>query len=207
MNIPLLNPMIEVLILYYSRYGNTATMAELIARGVETVDCAISKIRTVPNVTSEVGLPPKESIPSSGHLYVTLDDLKQCDAIALGSPTRFGNMAAPLKHLIDSTAGLWLSGALSGKPASVFTSTGSLHGGQEATLLTMMLPLLHHGAILVGIPYDTVPDLHTTASGGTPYGPTHVAGSDSKQPISPEEKRICMALGQRLAKIALQLKA
>lgn len=199
--------MIEVLILYYSRYGSTAAMAELIARGVERVDKVVSKIRTVPGVTAETQAPLKESIPESGHLYVTLDDLKNCDAIALGSPTRFGNMAAPLKYLIDSTAGLWLTGALSGKPASVFTSTGSLHGGQETTLLSMMLPLLHHGALIVGLPYDTVPDLNTTTTGGTPYGPTHVAGSDSKNPISMEEKRMCMALGQRLAEVARKLRS
>lgn len=199
--------MTEILILYYSRYGSTAEMAELIARGVEQVSNAVSKIRTVPNVTTEIEAPLKESIPGSGHLYVTLDDLKTCDAIALGSPTRFGNMAAPLKYLIDSTAGLWLTGALSGKPASVFTSTGSLHGGQETTLLSMMLPLLHHGAILVGLPYDTSPDLNTTATGGTPYGPTHVAGSDSKRPISAEEKRMCIALGQRLAEVTIKLRS
>lgn len=197
--------MTEILILYYSRYGNTAAMAELIARGVEQVENAVSKIRTVPDVTAETEAPIKESIPSSGHLYVTLDDIKKCNAIALGSPTRFGNMAAPLKYLIDSTAGLWLTGALSGKPAAVFSSTGSLHGGQETTLLSMMLPLLHHGAIIVGLPYDISPDLHTTATGGTPYGPTHVAGPDSKNPISAEEKRMCMALGKRLAEIAIKL--
>lgn len=198
--------MTEVLILYYSRGGSTAAMAELIARGVEQVENAISKIRTVPNVTAETEAPIKPSIPESGHLYVTLDDLKTCNAIALGSPTHFGNMAAPLKHLIDSTSGLWLMGALSGKPAAVFTSTGSLHGGQETTLLSMMLPLLHHGAVLVGLPYDTAPDLNTTATGGTPYGPTHLAGDDNKRPISPEEKRMCIALGQRLSEIAIKLR-
>lgn len=198
--------MIEVLILYYSRYGNTAKMAELIARGVDQVENASSKIRTVPNVTSETQMAPRENIPASGHLYVTLDDLKNCAALTLGSPTRFGNMAAPLKHFIDSTAGLWLSGALSGKPAAVFTSTGSLHGGQEATLLSMMIPLLHHGAIIVGLPYDKAPDLHTTATGGTPYGPSHVAGSDSKQAISSEEKRMCIAQGRALAELAVKLK-
>src|SRR6185312_11401538 len=139
--------MTEVLILYYSRYGNTAAMAQFIANGVEQVETVCSKIRTVPSVSAETQAPLKDNIPESGHLYVTLDDLKTCDALALGSTTRFGNMAAPLKYFLDSTAGLWLSGALSGKPAGVFTSTGSLHGGQESTLLSMMLPLLHHGMI------------------------------------------------------------
>ncbi len=199
--------MIEILILYYSRYGNTAAMAEFIARGIEQVENAASKIRTVPPVTADTQAPLKENIPESGHLYATLDDLKTCDGLVLGSPTRFGNMAAPLKHFIDSTAGLWLTGGLSGKPAAVFTSTASLHGGQETTLLSMMLPLIHHGALLVGLPYDTVPELNTTTTGGTPYGPSHVAGGDSKNPISAEEKKMCIALGQRLAEITVKLRS
>jgi NAD(P)H dehydrogenase (quinone) len=199
--------MIEILILYYSRYGNTAQMAELIARGVDQIENAKSKIRTVPSLKAETEAPAKSEIPESGHLYVTLDDLKNCDGLALGSPTRFGNMAAPLKYFIDSTSGLWMSGELTGKPAGTFTSTASLHGGQETTLLSMMLPLIHQGMIIIGVPYSEVEALNTTTTGGTPYGPSHLAGSDSKKNISASEKQICIAFGKRLAKVASQLKS
>ena len=145
-------------------------------------------------------------MPAAGAPYVELDDLEECIALALGSPTRFGNMAAPLKYFLDSTAGLWLKGALSGKPAAVFTSTSSMHGGQETTLLSMMLPLMHHGMIMLGLPY-TEPDLISTASGGTPYGASHVAGATSDRPITEEEKKLCLALGRRLAETALKLAA
>lgn len=197
--------MSRILILYYSRYGAVKQMAQFIARGVESVNGAESCIRTVPPVspTTEATDP---SIPESGAPYVTLDDLKNCDGLALGSPTRFGNMAAPMKYFLDTTASLWLSGSLVNKPASVFSSSSSMHGGQESTLLSMMLPLIHLGFILVGIPF-TEQDLVTTMTGGTPYGATHVAGADSKNPISAEEQRLCFAMGKRLAEIAIQLRA
>ncbi|MFV8835632.1 NAD(P)H:quinone oxidoreductase [Aquisalimonas sp.] len=196
--------MTRILVLYYSRHGATRHMAEQIARGIETVDGASAIVRTVApvSVTTEASDPP---VPASGPPYATLDDLEQCDGLALGSPTRFGNMAAPLKHFLDGTSGLWLSGALAGKPAAAFTSTGSLHGGQETTLLTMMMPLLHHGMLLVGLPY-TQPELATTRSGGTPYGPSHVAGGDGSEPHSEDEETLCRAMGQRLAATATTLK-
>lgn len=196
--------MIKILILYFSRFGATAEMAKLIARGVEEIPGCEAILRTVPAI-STVTEAVEDSIPPSGPPYVTLEELKDCDGLALGSPTRFGNMAAPLKHFIDTTSGLWISGALVGKPAAVFTSTASLHGGQEATLLSMMLPLLHQGMIITGIPY-TEQDLNTTQTGGTPYGASHLAGGDSKNPISLEEKELCRALGKRLAKMAQKLK-
>ncbi|NLO79870.1 MAG: NAD(P)H:quinone oxidoreductase [Xanthomonadaceae bacterium] len=197
--------MTEILILYYSRFGATARMANLIARGVEEVEGAKARIRTVPAVSavSEAIAPP---VPSSGPPYAELEDLEQCDGLILGSPTRFGNMAAPLRYFLDGTSPLWLTGALSGKPAAVFTSTGTMHGGQESTLLTMMLPLLHHGMLLTGIPY-TEPALHTTATGGSPYGATHVAGPNNDRPISEDERTLCLALGRRVARLAKQLKA
>lgn len=192
-----------VLVLYYSRYGATENMAKLIARGINSVPGIEARIRTVPPVSpiTEVAAPP---IPSDGPPYATLDDLKNCSGLALGSPTRFGNMAAPLKYFLDSTSSLWFSGALSGKPAAVFSSTASLHGGQETTLVSMMFPLLHHGALIVGLPY-TESALMTTTGGGTPYGPTHVAGQESKLPISEDEKTLCIALGKRLAGITVRL--
>lgn len=193
--------MVEILILYYSRYGATAEMADLIARGVESVPGATAKVRTVPEVAPGGAAAPP--IPASGPPYATLDDLKHCDGLALGSPTHFGNMAAPLKHFIDSTSNLWFSGALSGKPAGVFTSTSSMHGGQEATLITMLLPLLHHGMILVGIPSSETA-LAETSSGGTPYGPSRHTGKERS--VSPEERQLCRAFGARLAKVALALK-
>lgn len=195
----------QLLVLYYSRHGATEKMAQLIARGAEEVPSVEAVIRTVPEVSS-VCEATEDDIPSRGAPYVTLDDLKQSQALALGSPTRFGNMAAPLKYFIDSTSSLWLSGAMSGKPAAVFTSSASLHGGQESTLLSMMIPLFHHGMLITGIPY-TETDLHTTPSGGTPYGASHVSGQDNQNAISPEEKRLCRALGKRLAEACVKLSA
>ncbi len=191
-----------ILILYYSRHGATAEMAHQIARGVEAAGLE-ARLRTVPPVSSvcEAVEPP---IPDSGPPYATLDDLRDCLGLALGSPTRFGNMAAPLKYFLDGTSSLWMTGALAGKPAAVFASTSSLHGGQESTLLSMMLPLLHHGMLILGLPYSEGDLLHTR-SGGTPYGPSHLAGIDSNLPLSDEEKRLCQALGRRLAVTALRL--
>ena len=194
--------MIKILILYFSRNGATAEMANQIARGVEAVEGAEAVLRTVPDISS-VCEKTAESIPLQGAIYATLADLKNCDGLALGSPTHFGNMAAPLKYFIDSTTETWFSGALIGKPASVFTSTGSLHGGQESTLLSMMLPLLHHGMLLLGLPY-TESALRETTSGGTPYGPSHL--SLEQLGLTDHEKKLCVALGTRLAKTALLLK-
>ena len=193
----------NILVLYYSRYGATAKMAEYIARGVAMVNGIEAKIRTVPSV-SPTNEATSTAIPESGAPYATLEDLKECSGLAVGSPTRYGNMAAAMKYFWDGTSSLWLSGGLCGKPAAIFTSTASLHGGQEATLLSMMLPLLHHGALIVGIPY-TEPDLLTTQSGGTPYGASHVASLDSNLPLREEEIRLCKALGKRLAEVALKL--
>lgn len=196
--------MTSVLVLYYSRHGSTANMARYIARGVESVAGADALLRTVPPV-SEVCEATADNIPDSGAPYATLDELKSCDALALGSPGRFGNMAAPLKYFLEKTSSLWLSGQLTGKPAGVFTSTSSLHGGQETTLISMMTPLLHHGMLITGLPY-TESDLISTTSGGTPYGPTHVAGSENTPVLSEEEQRLCFALGARLAVLAVRLK-
>ena len=193
----------NVLILYYSRHGATVGMAQHVARGVESVAGCEAVLRTVPEI-SEVCEAVADSVPAQGAPYVSLDDLKACDALALGSPGRFGNMAAPLKYFLEKTNSLWLSGSLVGKPAGVFTSTSSLHGGQESTLLSMMLPLLHHGMLITGLPYAEA-DLISTQSGGTPYGPTHVSGSDSARPLTDEEKRLCFALGKRLAQLAHKL--
>ena len=195
--------MSEILILYYSRYGATAEMARQMARGVEEVDGMRARLRTVPAV-STVCEATEDSIPESGAPYASLDDLRDCAGLILGSPTRFGNMAAPLKYFLDQTSQLWMTGALIGKPAAVFTSTSSLHGGQETTLLSMMLPLLHHGMLLLGVPYSETSLLHTT-SGGTPYGASHLAGADSKLPLSDDEKRICRTQGRRLAETAQRL--
>jgi NAD(P)H dehydrogenase (quinone) len=195
--------MTEVLVLYYSRYGATATMAQHIARGVGEVDGVQARVRTVPPV-STVCEATEDSIPDAGAPYASIDDLRECAGLALGSPTRFGNMAAPLKYFIDGTGSLWLSAALAGKPAAVFTSTSSMHGGQETTLVTMMLPLLHHGMLMVGLPYSETDLLHTDA-GGTPYGASHLAGADSKKPLTDAELRLCRALGRRLAETALKL--
>lgn len=195
--------MLTILILYYSRFGATAAMAEHIARGVERVEGVEARLRTVPPVAATTTqLSP--SIPENGALYVTLDDLKTCHGLILGSPTRFGNMAAPLKYFWDSSSEEWFNGALIGKPAAVFTSSASMHGGQESTLLSMMLPLFHHGMVLAGIPYSESDLTHTTR-GGTPYGASHVAGPDSDAALSPHEIRLCQALGQRIAHLASQL--
>lgn len=194
--------MVEILILYYSRYGSTTEMANMIARGVEEVPGATAKIRTVPEV-SPICVATADSIPESGHPYASLEDLEHCDGLALGSPTHFGNMAAPLKYFLDNTSGLWFSGALTGKPAGVFTSTSSMHGGHETTLVTMLLPLLHHGMVLVGIPSKERALMETT-TGGTPYGPSFHSGKDRE--MSVEEKKLCRVLGARLAKVALALK-
>jgi NAD(P)H dehydrogenase (quinone) len=178
-------------------------MARLIARGVEEISGVEAKIRTVPNV-SAVCEATEDNIPEQGAPYVAESDFKACDGLILGSPTRFGNMASAMKYCLDSTSSLWMNGAMIGKPASVFTSTSSLHGGQESTLISMMLPLLHHGMLLMGIPYSETALLHTQ-SGGTPYGASHTAGSDSKLPITDQEKRICLTQGRRMAETVLQL--
>ena len=197
--------MIEILVLYYSRYGAVKQMAQFVARGIEQVPGAVARVRTVPNI-SAVCEAVEPDVPATGAPYVGVKDLDECAALALGSPTRFGNMAAPLKYFMDSTSGLWLKGAMAGKPAAVFTSTSSWHGGQETTLLSMMLPLLHHGMIVIGLPY-TETALISTASGGTPYGASHVAGALSDKPITDDEKQLCVALGKRLAATALKLAA
>ena len=188
-----------ILILYYSRYGATREMAYRVGHGVGEAGME-ARIRTVPAV-STVCEATESDIPESGDLYAELSDLEECSGLVLGSPTRFGNMAAPMKYFLDGTGGLWMKGALENKPAGVFTSTSSLHGGQESTLLTMMMPLLHHGMVIVGLPYSE-PDLAKTTSGGTPYGASHTAGPDSKYPLSEEEINLCIGLGKRVAKIA-----
>ena len=190
----------EILVLYYSRHGATANMAQQIALGIESGGCS-ARLRTVPNI-STVTEATESDIPESGAPYVTLDDMQQCIALAVGSPTRFGNMAAELKYFFDSTSPLWLSGEMVNKPAAVFTSTSSLHGGQESTLLSMMLPLLHHGMQIIGIPY-TETTLLKTQTGGTPYGASHTSGIDGDLPLSKDEKTLCQALGKRLAETAL----
>lgn len=196
--------MAEILILYYSRQGSTAAMARQIARGVDGVSGTQARLRTVPPVTADHES-RADTIPASGPPYATLDDLRECSGLALGSPTRFGNMAAPLKYFLDSTSSLWLSGVLAGKAAAVFTSTATLHGGQETTLVSMMWPLLHHGMLLVGLPY-TEAALSETRSGGTPYGASHYAGaSGPANPLSPHEQTLCRALGRRLAETVLKL--
>jgi NAD(P)H dehydrogenase (quinone) len=194
--------MTKILVLYFSRNGTTAEMANHIARGVDAVSGVEALVRTVPDISS-VCEKTAESIPAHGAIYATLEDLKQCDGLALGSPTHFGNMASPLKYFIDSTTEIWFAGALVGKPAGVFTSTGSMHGGQESTLLSMMLPLLHHGMLLLGLPF-TETALRETTSGGTPYGPSHL--SLEQTGLTDHEKKLCQALGTRLAKTALLLK-
>ena len=193
----------EVLVLYYSRHGSVEKMANLIARGAEEIDGVNCKLRTVPDVSATCEA-IEDEIPEQGAPYANLEDLKTCDALALGSPAWFGGMAAPLKYFLDSTTALWLSGALTGKPATVFTSSSTMHGGNEACLQSMIIPLLHHGMIISGIPYSEK-DLHTTLTGGTPYGATHVAGDDNRNDISPEEKRLCRAAGKRLAEICRKL--
>ena len=193
----------EILVLYDSRHGNVARMARCVARGVERAGGARASIRTVPPVSATCEA-VDDAIPDSGPPYATLDDLERCSGLALGSPTRFGNMSAAMKHFIDSTSALWLPGKLAGKPAAVFTSSSSMHGGQETTLVSMMLPLLHHGMVICGLPYSE-PELMRTRSGGTPYGASHVAGADSARPVDDDEARLCVALGHRLAMLALRL--
>lgn len=195
--------MTQILVLYYSRSGSVAELARHIAHGIESVaDCEAS-IRTVPAVSATAeSIEP--DIPESGPPYATHEDLINCDGLALGSPTRFGNMAAPMKYFIDSTSDLWVSGSLAGKPAAVFSSTASLHGGQETTLLSMMFPLMHHGMLMVGLPY-TESGLYANEGGGTPYGATHVAGDKNELPISENEKELCLAIGKRLAEITKRL--
>lgn len=194
----------EILVLYYSRNGACAAMANEVARGINTVPGVSERVRTVAPVSVDVANKTLDDIPEDGAPYAQLTDLEECAGLVLGSPTRFGNIAAPLAHFLSSTSGLWLSGALAGKPAGVFTSTGSLHGGQESTLISMMLPLLHHGMLLVGLPYSE-PALTQTTGGGSPYGAGHVAGTDGTNRMTPEEKALCRALGQRIAQTAKKL--
>ena len=193
----------EILVLYYSRYGATEKLARLIGQGIESVPGVGARLRTVPAV-STVCEASEAPVPKDGPPYVEYSDLEECIGLALGSPTRFGNMAAPLKYFLDGSSSQWLSGALQGKPACVFTSTGSLHGGQETTLLSMMIPLFHHGMVLLGLPYSN-PELMNTTSGGTPYGVSHLAHADGSAPISAEESRLAIAQGKRLAEVALRL--
>jgi NAD(P)H dehydrogenase (quinone) len=197
-------PPAEILVLYYSRSGTTAELARHVCRGIEAVQDAAARLRTVPPVVAESDGPAKP-VPAQGPPYATLEDLREASGLVLGSPTRFGNMAAPLKHFLDGTASLWLTGALAGKPAGVFTSTQTMHGGQETTLVSMMLPLLHHGMYLVGLPY-TERALNETGSGGTPYGASHVARAAHGSALTPEEKTLAQALGRRVAELAVQLK-
>jgi len=194
----------EILVLYYSAGGSVRRMAELVAEGIERAPGAQATLRTVPKVSALTERAPEPAVPASGSPYCELSDLERCAGLALGSPTRFGNMATPLKHFLDGTTALWLNGALAGKPACVFTSTGSLHGGQETTLVSMMLPLLHHGMLIVGTPY-THAELNATRTGGTPYGPSHVAGVSDDRPVSEHERALCLAQGRRLAEVALKL--
>jgi NAD(P)H dehydrogenase (quinone) len=196
--------MTEILVLYYSRKGSTAELARQVCRGIESVAGATSKLRTVPPVSAESASPAKP-VPASGPPYASLEDLRQADGLVLGSPTRFGNMAAPLKYFLDSTSSLWLSGALAGKPAGVFTSTQSMHGGQETTLLSMMMPLIHHGMYIVGIPY-TERSLNETRFGGSPYGASHVAGVQDDPVLADHEKVLAQALGRRVAALAERLR-
>ncbi|QLQ04123.1 MAG: NAD(P)H:quinone oxidoreductase [Thiobacillus sp.] len=195
--------MTEILVLYYSAGGSVRDMAHLIARGINQVAGASARLRTVPPVAprTQVAEPP---VPDEGAPYVELADLEQCAGLALGSPTRFGNMAAPLKYFLDTTGTLWAKGTLVGKPAAVFTSTASLHGGQETTLTSMMLPLLHHGMLIVGLPY-TLAEVNHTTSGGTPYGASHWAGAADDKPLTDAERTLCIALGKRLAEAAVKL--
>ena len=193
----------EILVLYYSQGGAVREMAQLVARGIESVSSAKARIRTVPKVSANYES-TESDIPTSGDPYCELQDLVECIGIALGSPTRFGNMAAPMKYFLDGTTSLWLKGGLIGKPAAVFTSTGSMHGGNESTLLTMMLPLIHHGMLIVGLPYSE-PALSSTQSGGTPYGASHVGGALDDKKITDDEKKMSITLGKRLAETALKL--
>ncbi|MFT5589081.1 MAG: NAD(P)H dehydrogenase (quinone) [Bradyrhizobium sp.] len=199
------SPNLSILVLYYSRHGSTRKMAELLAQGIESVPGCDALLRTVPAI-STVTEATEPEIPAQGAPYVELQDLTDCAGLAFGSPTRFGNMASPLKYFWDGTSAQWLGGALAGKPACVFTSTGSLHGGQESTLLTMMMPLLHHGMMILGLPY-THPELMTTTTGGTPYGASHWSGLDGSHPISDDSRTLTIALGRRLAETAQKLRS
>lgn len=194
---------VEILVLYYSNFGGTETMAKVIARGVEEVEGATARLRTVPKV-SENHEATEPAIPKDGAIYATPSDMAQCDGLALGSPTHFGNMAAPMKHFIDSTSKEWMDGAMIGKPAGVFTATGSYHGGQESTLLSMMIPLFHHGMVVLGLPYSEKALMDTT-TGGSPYGATHTS-TQRDNVLSEHEHELCLALGRRLAQMALKLK-
>ena len=195
--------MSDILVLFDSGYGMTEALAREVCHGVDSVPGMASRLRTVPAVSSTVET-RESAVPESGPPYVERSDLADCAGLVLGSPTHFGNMTASLKYFFDNTIAEWLSGTLIGKPAGVFTSTSSLHGGQETTLLSMMLPLLHHGMLLMGLPYSEN-ELLTTQTGGTPYGPSHLAGTDSKRPLSTEEKSLCSALGKRIATTAAAL--
>lgn len=197
--------MIEILLLYYSRNGATEALAREVSLGIDSVDGAATRLRTVAPI-SAVSEAVESPVPDTGPPYATVDDLKECSGIVMGSPTRFGNMAAPLKYFLDGTGSEWLAGSLSGKPAGIFTSTSTLHGGQESTALSMMLPLLHHGMLIVGLPY-TESDLSTTTTGGTPYGATHVSWNRDADALSDEEKRLARALGARVAAVAIKLSA
>ena len=195
--------MLKILVLYYSQNGSVLNLAREIAKGIDSMAGCEAVLRTVPKV-STVCEQVADSIPDSGAPYVSIDDLRTCAGLAMGSPTRFGNMAAAMKYFLDGTSGVWLSGDLIGKPASVFTSSSSMHGGQESTLLTMMVPLLHQGMMVMGVPYSEA-DVGSTKTGGTPYGASHVSGGEGKNQLSPAEKRIAFAQGKRLAQTALQL--
>lgn len=197
--------MAEILVLFYSRKGSTAELARQVCRGIESVTGARAKLRTVPQVTTVVDQ-PEPAVPVAGPPYVTHDDLRECQGLVLGSPTRFGNMAAPLKHFLDGSSALWVSGALAGKPAGVFTSTQTMHGGQETTLLSMMLPLLHHGMYIVGLPY-TEAALNKTSTGGSPYGASHVAAGETQPRLSEDERTLAQLLGSRVATLAVKLEA
>ena len=196
---------LPILVLYYSRHGATRKLAELIGQGIDSVAGCEARLRTVPAVSTVTEATAPE-VPAEGAPYVELRDLEECAALALGSPTRFGNMAAPMKYFWDGTTSQWLAGALNGKPACVFTSTGSLYGGQETTLLSMMMPLLHHGMLILGVPYS-MPELMTTTSGGTPYGASHWSGVNGNQPISADTRALAIALGQRLAQTTVKLRS
>jgi NAD(P)H dehydrogenase (quinone) len=201
--IPTMKPTLTILVLYYSRHGATRKLAELVAQGIDSVPGTEARLRTVPAV-STVAEATAPDVPSEGAPYVELSDLAECAGLALGSPTRFGNMASAMKYFLDGTAADWVNGTLAGKPAAVFTSTGSLHGGQESTLLSMMIPLLHHGMLVLGLPYSH-PELMNTASGGSPYGASHWAGADGKRALTEDERVLAIALGKRLAAAAVKL--
>ena len=197
--------MTEILVLFYSRKGATAELARQVCRGVESVAGARARLRTVPAVAAVIE-DPQPAVPAEGPPYATHDDLRECDGLVMGSPTRFGNMAAPLKFFLDGTSALWISGALAGKPAGVFTSTQTIHGGQETTLLSMMMPLLHHGMVIVGIPY-TEAALSTTRAPGSPYGASHFAGDDTQPRLTDDERTLAVLLGRRVAELAVKLRA